>query len=34
LKAVGVGSLQPQDKLVVKKKDLSEEEAKIILLSP
>jgi L-ascorbate metabolism protein UlaG (beta-lactamase superfamily) len=33
LKAVGVGSLKPQDKLVVKKKDLSEEEAKVVLLS-
>lgn len=34
LKAVGVKSLSPQDKLSIKKKDLLEDEARIILLKP
>jgi len=34
LKAVGVKSVQPISKLTIKKKDVSEEEAKIIVLEP
>jgi len=34
LKILGIKSLQPLPKLSIKKKDLSEEEAKIIVLSP
>jgi L-ascorbate metabolism protein UlaG (beta-lactamase superfamily) len=34
LKAVGVKSLEPQAKLSIRKKDISEDEAKIIVLSP
>lgn len=34
LKEVGIKSIVPQDKVIVKKKDLSEEEAKIIVLNP
>lgn len=34
LKAVGVKRLEPEAKLSIKKKDLSEEEAKIVLLKP
>lgn len=34
LKAVGVGSIEPLSKLTIKKKDISAEEAKIIVLTP
>lgn len=34
LKALGIKSLPPQDKLVLKKKDLSEDEVKVIALNP
>lgn len=34
LKAMGVKSLEPLNKLIIKKKDISEEEAKIIVLNP
>ena len=34
LKALGLKSVQPESKLSIKKKDLSEEEAKIVVLTP
>jgi L-ascorbate metabolism protein UlaG (beta-lactamase superfamily) len=34
LKIMGIKKIEPLNKLTIKKKDLSEEEAKIILLNP
>ena len=34
LKILGINSIKPESKLLIKKKDLSEEEAKVIVLTP